>query len=522
MLLQDIVRRLKMGQSINAIKSETGRHRTVIRKLKELALEHGWFEPEEELPSEAELQELYHGGHGVSQTGSHVLDPYAREIEDWLKDHYRFVVIHRLLRERGVPYSETTIRRFIHRRFPKKIRPVMRRATIPGEVMEVDFGYLGLTWDPQAGARRRTWFFSGRLRHSRRVYREVVNNQKHETFFWCHIHAFEYFGGVPQKVTPDNLKAAIIIASFEDPLVNRAYRSLAEHYRFLISPCLPRHPEHKGGVESDVKYVKRNFLPLFREHQKQRGHEPPYADELVGQLARWNDDTYDLHIVQTVGRTPLDLFDTEEAQTLQPLPPDRWDPVTCKEAKVGADWRIQFDKAFYTVPYELIASRVLVMADSRIVRIFADLQEVTNHPRAAEPWQVRRKAQHAPPELERYLNISTEGLVQWAERLGACVAAVAREIFADQAVDGLRPVRALIRLADKYTVPRLEAACQRAVRYRTPTYRSVKDILVNGLDQLPEERPADPPTGQVQFRFERERGYFDVSELTEEGTAWMN
>ena len=92
------------------------------------------------------------------------------------------------------------------------------------------------------------------------------------------------------------------------------------------------------------------------------------------------------------------------------------------------------------------------------------------------------------------------------------MAAVAREIFADQAVDGLRPVRALIRLADKYTVPRLEAACQRAVRYRTPTYRSVKDILVNGLDQLPEERPADPPTGQVQFRFERERGYFDVSE----------
>lgn len=184
MLLQDIVRRLKMGQSINAIKSETGRHRTVIRKLKELALEHGWFEPEEELPSEAELQELYHGGHGVSQTGSHVLDPYAREIEDWLKDHYSFVVIHRLLRERGVPYSETTIRRFIHRRFPKKIRPVMRRATIAGEVMEVDFGYLGLTWDPQARARRRTWFFSGRLSHSRRVYREVVNNQKQETFFW--------------------------------------------------------------------------------------------------------------------------------------------------------------------------------------------------------------------------------------------------------------------------------------------------------------------------------------------------
>ena len=286
MSLQDIVRRLRMEQSINAIKRETGKHRTVIRKLKELALMHGWLEPERDLPSEAQLQELYHSGDGVPPTGGHPLETYAQEIEGWLKDHYSFQVIHQLLRERDVRYSETTVRRFIHRRFPKKIRPVMRRATIPGEVMEVDFGYLGITWDPHVRARRRTWFFSGRLHHSRRAYREVVFNQQQESFFWCHIHAFEYFGGVPQKVTPDNLKAAIIIASFEDPLVNRAYRSLAEHYRFMISPCLPRRPEHKGGVESDVKYVKGNFLPLFREHQKQRGHELPYADALVEELAR--------------------------------------------------------------------------------------------------------------------------------------------------------------------------------------------------------------------------------------------
>ena len=111
--------------------------------------------------------------------------------------------------------------------------------------MEVDFGHLGLTWDVNTRSRRRTWVFSGRLRHSRRAYREVVFDQKQETFFACHMHAFEWFGGVAEKVTPDNLKAAVIVASFEDPLVNRAYRQLALHYGFLISPCLPRHPEHK-------------------------------------------------------------------------------------------------------------------------------------------------------------------------------------------------------------------------------------------------------------------------------------
>ena len=123
----------------------------------------------------------------------------------------------------------------------------MRRETTAGEVMEVDFGYLGLTWHTTTRSRRRTWVFSGRLRHSRRAYREVVFDQKQETFFACHIHAFEWFGGVSEKATPHNLKAAIIVASFEDPVVNRAYRELALHYGFLISPCLPYHPEHKGG-----------------------------------------------------------------------------------------------------------------------------------------------------------------------------------------------------------------------------------------------------------------------------------
>ena len=313
-----------------------------------------------------------------------------------------------------------------------------------------------------------------------------------------------------EKVTPDNLKAAIIVASFEDPLVNRAYRQLALHYGFLISPCLPYHPEHKGGVEGDMKYVKRNFLPLFREAQKERGHETPYSDELVDALEHWNRDSYDLHIVQKVGRTPLELFETEEAGALKPLPVERWDQVVCKEASVGPDWRVQFEKAFYTVPYRLIGERVLVLGNSQVVRVFLDYEEVTAHPRATELWQVRRRPEHAPPELEQYLNLTHDGLVQWARRLGPSVALVAREIFADKAVDGMRPVRALIRLADKYTSLRLEAACRRAIHFATPSYRSVKNILVHELDRLPEEQPAEPTNGQIEFRFAREHGYFDT------------
>ena len=123
---------------------------------------------------------------------------------------------------------------------------------------------------------------------------------------------------------------------------------------------------------------------------------------------------------------------------------------------------------------------------------------------------IRRRPEHAPPELEQYLNLTHDGLVKWARRLGPSVALVAQEVFADKAVDGMRPVRALIRLADKYTVQRLEAACRRAIHFATPSFRSVKNILVHELDRLPEEQPASPTNGQIEFRFAREYGYFDT------------
>ena len=201
--LQEIVRRLRMNQSIKAIKRETGRHRSVIRRVRELAEQEGWLQAAE-LPGERQLRELYHEQQQAERGAAHPLDAHREKIAGWLKlkEPYSFLVIHKLLTGMGVEYSESTVRRYIHRHFPKTVRPVMRRETKPGEVMEVDFGHLGLSWDTATRSRRRTWLFSGRLRHSRLAYREVVFNQKQHTFFACHIHAFEFFGGCPRKRPP--------------------------------------------------------------------------------------------------------------------------------------------------------------------------------------------------------------------------------------------------------------------------------------------------------------------------------
>jgi transposase len=509
--LRDVVRRLRLGHGVRAIAREAAVHRKIVREVRALAQERGWLEPTAELPSEHQIEQARRCAEGET-TGliTERLEAHLEELGRWVAEGNSYTVMHELIRER-VPCSLSTLSRFVKTRFPEQVDAVMRRETKPGEVMEVDFGYLGITWHPESGHNRKTWVFSGRLRHSRRAWRERCFDQKARTFFLCHIHALEHFGGVVARVTPDNLKAAVVKASFEQPIVNRAYRALAEHYGFLIDPCAPYSPEHKGGVESDIKYIKRNFWPIFRERQRQHGHEVPHADELEEALERWGEEVADKRLVGGVGRRPEEIFATEEEAALKPLPASRWDPLSWGEPTVGPDWRVQFEKGFYSVPYQYVGAKVLVYGNSSTVRIYTGTLEIALHGRVQRPWGSSIKAEHAPPHKLDWLSADRNGLLKWAYRLSQPTGELAKAIFADKAVDGMRPVRAVLRLADTYGVERLAAACSRALLYETPEYRSVKEILVRGLDRLPSSQTPGSG-GQLSFRFQREQGYFDPAQ----------
>lgn len=130
---------------------------------------------------------------------------------------------------------------------------------------------------------------------------------------WLRVHrnAFEFFGGVPERVVPDNLKAAIVRACWDEPEAQQAYRECAEHYGFLISPCRPRTPQHKGKVEQGgVHYVKRNFCG---------GREPTPLPQLNQKVIEWCLTTAGGRIHGTTKERPLERFATEKP-LLRPLP----------------------------------------------------------------------------------------------------------------------------------------------------------------------------------------------------------
>ena len=192
--------------------------------------------------------------------------------------------------------------------------------------MEVDFGHLGLTWDAATRSRKRTWVFSGRLRHCRRAYREVVFDQKQQTFFACHMHAFEWFGGVDRRV---------VRGPVGEPRLSRTRAAL--RVPDFALPAAPSRTQgrRRGRISSMSRGTSCRCSATPRRSAGARLPTP------ASWRRNWSAATV---------RTAISMS-SRRSVALRPLPMTRWDPVVSKELNVGPDWRVQFDKAFYTVPY---------------------------------------------------------------------------------------------------------------------------------------------------------------------------
>ena len=217
-----------------------------------------------------------------------------------------------LVRQYGFGGSYSAVKRLIRRIRAAEPPQVTSRLTFaPGEAAQVDFGAGPLLADPRTGELRKSWFFVMTLCWSRHQYAELVWDQKVMTWLACHRRAFNWFGGLPERIIIDNAKCAITKACINDPEVQRAYGEYAEGYGFRIDPCPPHDPQKKGIVESGVKYLKRSFLPL---------REFLHRDDAQRQLQEWVLGEAGNRIHGTTRQAPLNRFSEVEKALLQPLP----------------------------------------------------------------------------------------------------------------------------------------------------------------------------------------------------------
>ena len=188
--------------------------------------------------------------------------------------------------------------------------------TDPGDVAQVDFGYVGYLYDPDANVLRKAWVFVMVLGHSRHQFARVVFDQRSETWLLLHVLAFQFFGGVPGTIVPDNLKAAVVRCAFgfgEDPGLHRSYIELARFYGFKVDPAPPCDPKKKGKVESGVKYVSGNFFD-----PRDDGEDITVVNAA---LTTWVLETAGRRIHGTTGLRPIEVFEAEEKSLLKQRDP---------------------------------------------------------------------------------------------------------------------------------------------------------------------------------------------------------
>jgi transposase len=173
-------------------------------------------------------------------------------IETMLKTNTLATVHQRLRDEHGLAVSESSLRRYVALELPERVArsqaTVLRPQAPPGEA-QIDYGYLGSWVDPVGGRVRRVQAFVMVLACSRHMFVRPVLGMDSSSFVAAHLAAFEFFGAVPSRLVTDNLKTGVLAADRYDPLINRGYAELAEHYGCLIDPARAAKPKDKPRVE---------------------------------------------------------------------------------------------------------------------------------------------------------------------------------------------------------------------------------------------------------------------------------
>jgi transposase len=511
--IRAIVHHIRAGESDRRIGKDLKVDRRTVKKYRTWAKNHGLLEGE--LP-EAEafyalLERTLPGSLPPQNQSSAAL--YRERILTLHKNGVEIAAISQRLKEEGYAGGYWPVYRLVRKSCPVDPDVTVRVECKPGEEAQVDFGYAGKMIDPESGELRKCWAFVMVLSWSRHQYVEFVFDQKVATWLRLHRNALHFFGGVPKRMVIDNLKAAIVKACWDDPEVQQAYGECAEHYGFLIAPCRPRTPQHKGKVEKGgVHYVKRNFLG---------GREPTTHVQANQDVRVWCETTAGQRVHGTTKEQPLRRFTETEKSALNPLPTSAYDLAIWKTVKLHRDCYVVFDNAYYSAPFRLVGQQLRVRGGSREVCIYTqEYQLVATHERATRPGQRQTHPAHLPPELLDGLFLDRESCQRAAEDIGSATAQVVETLLAETVLDTLSTVRRLLKLRERFGDERLEAACLRALNFDDARYMTVKRILETGRDQQSDDtQPLQPLSRRKPTAFVRSAADL-VGHLFGGGVTW--
>ncbi|HZR01162.1 MAG TPA: IS21 family transposase [Chloroflexota bacterium] len=514
MEINEVVRRWQAGESRRAIAAAVGLSRTTVDKYvaeaRRLGVAAGGPAPTED---EQVALVRFGGAPAVrGQPARGALAAHRDRVGRWLADErLQLTRVQELLAQEGVAVAYTTLRRFVAQHgLGRAARTTVRVAdSAPGEVAEMDFERLGVLVDASTGKKTVVWALLVVLVHSRHQFLWPLVRQTLGEVLAGLEAAWRFFGGVPKRLVLDNFPAAVADA---DPLCPRPTRGFLEYSQargFLVDPARRNHPRDKPHVERGVPYARERFWKggSFTDLADAREQARSWCLAVAGQ-----------RVHGTTRRVPLVVFEDEERGALTPLAATPYgdapyDVPIWRDLVVHADHHVQFVQALYSAPSTTCppGTKLEARGDRDLVKLYRRGELVKVHPRTHRGGR-QTDPDDYPAEKTAYALRAPDRLVRQAAALGEHTGAFAAKLLGGPLPwAALRQGYKLLRLAERYTPARLDAACARALGFEMVDVRRLERILVLALEH--EGLPAPPVGERVRSlppgRFARPASAFD-------------
>jgi transposase len=392
------------------------------------------------------------------------LDPYQDRIKALLDEDPTVSAPVVLQRLEGFTGKITIVRDYLRQLRGKRKQRIAytRFESNPGEQMQVDWGHFGSL--EYGNTRRKLYALVVIEAFSRMLYVRFTHSQKQYSLHSCLIEAFTWFGGCPKQLVVDNMATAVVerlgsVVRFNDTFLDFLCR-------FAVQPiaCTPGSPYEKGKVESGVKYLRRNFIPLrsFTD-----------LDDVQGQALDWLNSVANVRIHQTTGQRPVDRF---EKVTLRSLPQRLPDTRQTQSLLVHKDFAIRFDGNTYTAPPWTIGKSVIVKADAAFVSLYLNDKRIAVHPRC---WE--RKQRIETPSHRQQVKRLRKKL--WHDRQVAALMSLGTVAvdYLNGLLDAGQPIRKQVKrllvLKDKYGADALVYALTKSMAHKALGADYVENIV---------------------------------------------
>ena len=386
----------------------------------------------------------------------------------------------------------------LFRQWEKNLDVTLRQEHRAGEKLFIDYAGQTLPMiDPKTGEITQAQVFIAALGASNYTFAEASVGQDLHSWIKSHIHAFEFFGGVPQILVPDNLKSGVTAPCRYEPDINPTYQDMADHYATAVVPARPSRPRDKAKVESAVLVAERWILAALRNHTFFSLNEINKA--IANELEKLNNRKF-----QKLDTTRRQLFETLDKPALKPLPQKTYEYAEWKKARVNIDYHIEVDRHYYSVPYQLTRKQVDVRMTSSTIEVLFKNRRVASHPRSYRQGGFTCLHAHMPKSHQKYLEWTPSRIIHWAGKNGPQTQKLVTHIMENRPhpEQGFRSCLGIMRLANHFSPERLEKACTRALAINGCSYKSVESILKNGLDRqaLLFEKPDQHPLNHTNIR----------------------